>query len=88
MSASVEFEAELDVEATTGVVMAGFSVGTQRTDTLSVTMGENTSFSGTVGSIDAQHFSANFYQFNMFAYTQTDATTGQAFQVVNYWVQQ
>ena len=88
VSNTVQFQSDFDVQATAGVVMAGFSVGTSTSDTLSVTMGLNTSFSGTVGSIDADHLSDNFYQFNMFAYTQQDATTDQKFQVVNYWVQQ
>jgi hypothetical protein len=87
ISSAVEFDEQFDVEATAGVVLLGFGVGTSVTDSLSVTMGQNTSFSGTVGSIDAAHFSDSFYQFNMFAYTQTDPTSKEAFQVVNYWVQ-
>jgi hypothetical protein len=87
ISSAVEFDDQFDVEATAGVVLLGFGVGTSVTDSLSVTMGQNTSFSGTVGSIDAAHFSDSFYQFNMFAYTQTDPTSKEAFQVVNYWVQ-
>jgi hypothetical protein len=87
VSSSVELDADFDVEATAGVVMAGFSVGTGTSHTLSVTMGQDTSFTGTIGSIDGDHYSDSFYQLNMFAYTQT-APTGQQFQVVNYWVQQ
>ena len=86
VSSAVELDDQFDVEATGGVVLLGFGVGEGVTDSLSVTMGENTSFSGTVGSIDAAHFSAQFYQFQMFAYTQTDPTSKEAFQVVNYWV--
>ena len=88
ISTAVTFDDQFDVEATAGVVLVGFGVGTSNTDSLSITMGQSTSFGGTVGSIDAAHFSENFYQFDMFAYTQTDPTSKEAFQVVNYWVEQ
>lgn len=84
---SLEIGFELDVRVTVGGVMTGFSVGSATTDTLMVTSGSATEYSGSVGHIDALHWAQSTYAWGLYTYVQHDSATGQAFEVVNYWVQ-
>ena len=57
-------------------------------NTLKVTNGDTTSYSGSVGAIPPEKFvPPNPYQWGMFTYVETDAASGQQFEVVNYWVE-
>jgi len=82
---SLGIEYESSVEATGGKVMAGFTVGYGAEAALSITSGSKTTYTGTVGSIDAAHFGANSYQWGIFTYTRP--LDGQKFEVIDYWVQ-
>lgn len=84
---SLELGYEVSVEATAGTVLVGFSVGASAEDTLLVTSGTETSYTGSVGSIDAEHFAENLYSFGLFTYVYPDPITGREFEVVNYWVE-
>lgn len=82
---SLGIEYEKTVEATSGVAIAGFSVGYGAEAALSITSGSQTTYTGVVGSIAATDFAANAYQWGIFTYVQP--LGDQAFEVINYWVQ-
>jgi hypothetical protein len=84
---SLEKSAELDVEFNFGGVVAGVAVGGGLSHSTKITHGESTTYVGTVGSIDAQHFANEQYRFGMFTYLQGDPRSGQEFEVINYWVE-
>jgi hypothetical protein len=77
---------EFGAKLTFGGVMAGFTVGAETSDSLTVTSGSSTSYSGTVGAIDAGHFADEQYSFGLFTYPY-ETPSGRKFQVVNYWVE-
>lgn len=78
-----EFEAKTKV----GGVVLGLGFGAAGGSTWTRSVGEQTSYSGSVGAIDAAHFAQNAYQFGLFTYRQSDPTTNQQFDVINYWVE-
>ncbi len=84
---SLEKSAEMDVEVTIGVVVAGATVGGGLSHSTNISRGQSTSYVGTVGGIDAAHFAAHQYRFGMFTYLQGDPSSGQEFEVINYWVE-
>ena len=83
-SLEIGYEAELKV--TTGGVMGGFAIGSSTSDTVTLSSGSETTFSGTIGDL-SRDLAKNLYSFGMFTYRQTDPTTHQQFLVVNFWVQ-
>ena len=78
---------EFSLEATSGGVLAGFSVGATVEHSMTVTSGSSTTYSGTVGSIDGAHFADHYYQYGLFTYVQQDPATRQQFEVLNWWVE-
>ncbi len=64
----------------------GFSAGIAAGRTLSISHGDSTTYSGTIGSIEHTLFPDNRYSFGLFTYVQ--ALDGQEFEVINYWVEQ
>jgi hypothetical protein len=82
---SLGIEYEKSVEVTGGGAIAGFSVGYGAEAALSITSGSQTTYTGIVGSISANDFAENAYQWGIFTYVQS--VDGQAFEVINYWVQ-
>lgn len=84
---SLTKSAELDVEFNFGGVVAGFAVGGGLSHSTTISRGQSTSYVGTVGSIDAEHFADEQYRFGMFTYLQGDPTSGQEFEVINFWVE-
>lgn len=82
-SLGIEYETSVDV--TSGPALGGFSVGGGVEASFGVTSGSKTSYTGSVGSIDATNFAANQYSFGLFTYTQK--LSDQKFQVINYWVE-
>lgn len=83
--ASLALEYEKTVEATSGVVMAGFSIGYGAEAALSFTSGSQTTYTGTVGSIGAADYAANAYEWGIFTYVQPIGD--QKVEVINYWVE-
>ena len=82
-----EFQAMLDVKATTGVVVGGFSVGKGSDSALEVTRGSETIYQGSVGNISADAFTQGLdYNWGLFSYFYRDSNSGQTFEVLNYWV--
>ncbi|MCA8975289.1 MAG: hypothetical protein KDC98_11250, partial [Planctomycetes bacterium] len=84
---ALEISYERELEVTAGGVTAGVTVGASATSSWKVTSGSSTTYTGAVGAIEAAGFADNRYSFGLLTYTQTDAGTGQQFQVLNYWVQ-
>jgi hypothetical protein len=63
----------------------GWSLGISVGRTLSISHGDSTTYSGTIGSIEKTLFPDNRYSFGLFTYLK--ALDGQEFEVVNYWVE-
>ena len=84
---SLEVSFETEVEATVGTILGGFTVGTSVGNSLSITAGESTSYTGTVGAIDEDHFAEERFDFGLFTYVYTDPLTGREFEVLDYWVE-
>jgi hypothetical protein len=91
-SLSVTHEINFTFEANVAVgpgakVLAGYTLGAGAHHMLNVSKGSSTSYSGTIGSIDAENFVDNQYQFGLFTYLQANTLTGIEFEVINYWVE-
>ena len=84
---SYNWNASVDVKATAGVVVTGMSIGYGEGKTVTLSSGSETNYTGTVGNLDAENFTANPYSFGLFSYVYSD-TGGQQFEVLNYWVNQ
>jgi len=78
---------EVEVEATLGGAVAGFTVGSTLGSSLTVTSGESTTYTGTVGAIDAANFPIHGFSFGLFTYVHTDPFSGREFEVIDYWVE-
>lgn len=63
----------------------GWSLGISFGRTLSISHGDSTTYSGTIGSIERSLFPYNRYGFGLFTYVK--ALDGQEFEVINYWVE-
>jgi hypothetical protein len=84
---SYSWNASVDVKATAGVVVTGMSIGYGEGKTVTLSSGSETNYTGTVGNLDAENFTANPYSFGLFSYVYSDPG-GQQFEVLNYWVNQ
>ena len=85
LGASLGVEYEESVDVTAGPALAGYSVGYGASASLTITSGASTSYSVTVGDLDAENFAANQYSYGMFTYVQP--VSGQEFEVINFWVE-
>ena len=81
----LELGYEMSVKLTAGGVMGSFKVGASSSANLTVVSGKSTSYSGSVGAIDAAHFAQNQYKFGLFTYPFKTGS-GTQFEVLNYWV--
>ncbi|WP_207061545.1 hypothetical protein [Motiliproteus sp. SC1-56] len=77
---------ELDVEVTAAGVVGGYSVGVGAEVGFSKSYGEEMSYTGTIGNLDAVNFADSGYAFGLFTYHQQRAN-GDTFEVINYWVE-
>ncbi len=84
---SYSWNASLEIKATAGVVVTGMSVGYGEGNTITLSSGSETSYTGTVANLDTENFTANPYSFGLFSYIYSGAG-GQQFEVLNYWVNQ
>lgn len=80
----VEFE--LEVRATIGAVVAGFSVGGGLENSLRISHGVESDYAGTVSNMSAGAFATEAYAFGLFTYVYEDPATAQQFEVISYWV--
>jgi len=83
-SYGVEFE--LAVQATAGVVVAGYSVGVSADKSLQIVHGTESIYSGSVANLPARNFANSSYNWGLFTYIKDDHNSGQQFEVLNYWV--
>ena len=92
-SSGVDYQTawSLDVRATGGAgayVVGGFSVGSGSGDALETTHGNETIYQGAVGNISQAAFDAGEdYNWGLFAYIYDKHSSGQNFEVLNYWVE-
>ena len=78
---------EASVETTLGGFAFGFSLGAGTEHALSVRHGETLTYSGRVADMSADAFAENAFSWGLFAHVHHDETSGQAFEVVQYWVE-
>ena len=84
---TLEMSYDVESEVTAGGALVGGSVGASVGAEFRITSGMSTTYTGVVGAIDADDFSANQYSFGLFTYVHRDARTGREFEVLNYWVE-
>jgi hypothetical protein len=82
-----DFQATLDLRATSGVVVGGFSVGGGAGFDLSITRGTEMIYQGSVANLPAAKFPGDAYRFGLFTYLYDEPGTAQKFEVVDYWVE-
>ncbi len=80
------FEATLDLKATKGGVVGGYSMGGGAGFDLSTRKGEETIYQGTVANLEASRFPQDAYSFGLFSYIVDDSSNPEPFEVLNYWV--
>jgi hypothetical protein len=93
---SYEFEAVLNLKATSGSVVGGFAIGGGANYALAITRGEENIYQGSVGNIAAEFFPDRAYDFGLFSYIYEEdpsdpgeaTTNSQKFEVLGYWVEQ
>ncbi|NOX76564.1 MAG: VCBS repeat-containing protein [Gammaproteobacteria bacterium] len=78
-------EAEFELQATIGGVVGGFSIGGGTENSLQISHGQESDYSGTVANLSAEHFASNSYSFGLFTYIYKHPQ--QPFEVINYWVE-
>ncbi|MFW7379530.1 MAG: hypothetical protein ACOH5I_12025 [Oligoflexus sp.] len=83
---TLEVGVELTVKLTGGGVMGGFTIGASTSSSLSVVNGTEKSYTANVGDLSADSFPGNQYNFGMFTYFQPHSS-GQKFEVLNFWVE-
>lgn len=83
----MEVGVDLSIKTTAGGVTLGMSIGMSYEYNLTLSAGQSTSFAGSVGSIDAEHFAENMFTFGLFSYPLKHSS-GQEFYVLNYWVEE
>lgn len=81
---ALELGFEFEAEALFGGAWS-LSVGLSASRELTVSHGDASLFSGTVGSITAANYADEDYQFGLFAYLKR--LGDQEFEVINYWVE-
>ena len=86
LGVAVGVEAEFEMEATAGVIVAGFSVGVSNDTSLQISHGSESTYGGTVANLPTAEFAANSYNWGLFTYLMDDHASGQKFEVINFWV--
>ncbi len=78
---------EMEVKGTVGVVVAGFSVGVGRENSLQIVHGTESTYTGSVPGLPANNIAGNRYEWGLFTYVKDNHRSGQQFEVLNYWVE-
>ena len=86
LGVAVGVEAEFEMEATAGVIVAGFSIGLSNETSLQISHGSESTYGGTVANFPSAQFAANTYNWGLFTYVMDDHASGQKFEVLNFWV--
>lgn len=83
----VGLDFEFEMKATAGVVVGGFTVGVSTESAFQIIHGEESNYTGTVANLPPEHFAQNYYDWGLFTYTHDSHSSGQHFEVINYWVE-
>ncbi|HWN38839.1 MAG TPA: hypothetical protein VNP02_10105, partial [Gammaproteobacteria bacterium] len=83
---ALETSIEMEMEMEAGLIV-GFQIGGGVATSTTVSRTNGSSYTGVIGSIDADHFLDNQYRFGLFTYLQSDPGSGLEFEVINYWVE-
>ena len=86
LGVAVGVEAEFELEATAGVIVAGFSIGISNETSLQISHGSESTYSGAVANLPSTEFAANSYDWGLFTYVMDDHASGQKFEIINFWV--
>lgn len=85
--AGAEIDFEVSAETTAGVKVGG-AIGGSVEAGLSWGTGSTSVYRGVVGSIDAENFSSNIYNFGLFTYIYNYGnSSAPQFEVITYWVE-
>ena len=84
---AVGIEAEFAAQVTASGVIAGFSVGVSSESSLQILHGKESTYTGTVANLPDINFAANAYDWGLFTYVMNNHSSGQKFEVLNYWVE-
>ena len=77
----------LEVTATAGSVVTGFSVGGGVEHSLRISHGKESNYVGMVSNLPSESFAAHGYELGLFTYVYEDPELGHQFEVINYWVE-
>jgi hypothetical protein len=80
-------EAELEVQATAGWAIGGFSIGGGYGFTLQHSHGTELTYGGGVGHMPADKLAEHGYRWGLFTYVRDQGDGEQQFEVINYWVE-
>jgi len=86
LGVAVGVEAEFELEATAGVIVAGFSIGISNETSLQISHGSESTYGGAVANLPSTEFAANSYDWGLFTYVMDDHASGQKFEIINFWV--
>ena len=84
---AIGVEAEFAAQLTAGGVIAGFSVGIASESSLQILHGSESTYTGTVANLPDSNFAANAYDWGLLTYVMNNHSSGQKFEVINYWVE-
>jgi hypothetical protein len=77
----------LDLKATVGTTILGFSVGGGVGHSLQIMHGKESSYVGSVTNLPGDRFAEHGYRFGLFTYVHEDPGSARQFEVVNYWIE-
>ena len=80
-------EFNLDVKATAGALVTGFSVGAGEERSLRINHGKESSYVGSVTNLSEAELAKHGYQFGLFTYVYEEPDSGRQLEVVHYWVE-
>ena len=83
---SYSLDVSLDVRATGGGLVTGYSIGSGVDSAVAYGRGQESIYQGSVAQLPAENFPDDAYRFGLFSYVYEDGGSGQEFEVVNYWV--
>lgn len=83
---SYSLDTTVDLRTTAGGVLTGATFGSGAESTFVYSRGQESIYEGSVAQLPDANFPEDAYRFGLFSYVFEDASSGQAFEVVNYWV--
>ena len=84
---SYDFLATLNLKATAGSVIGGFTIGGGVGFSMEITRGTENIYQGGVGNVSASNFPQDAYSWGLMSYIYDAHPSGQTFEVINFWVE-